>query len=299
MLGDLDNARDIARHSERLLGQADAAGHWPTRVDDLVAASKLEVTSEESPFSLAVLKRAPKYLQKAVRLIGSGRVHAILDRRERTIHIDPEIDTSGRKKFLRLHEVGHDILPWQSALAYADNESTLSPSAKAVFEREANQAAAELFFQGKRFRKLAAEYETGIGAVGALKKRTGASLRATLRRYAEDHPGAACGIYLAASPCGTEPLAYRRYEVCQSTSWTRRFGRTWPRVLDAAGFPFIATIVDPAVGQDDGLTWPDIDSEPVPVQAEAIRTRWGIALLLWVPRREVLRRRRRLVVGVA
>lgn len=299
MLEDLDNARDIARLSEQLLEKADAAGHWPTRVDDLVTASKLEVSTEESPFSLAVLKRAPRYLQKAVQLIGSGRVHAILDRRERTIHIDPEIDTSGRKKFLRLHEVGHDILPWQSALAYADNESTLSPSTKTIFEREANQAAAELLFQGRRFGRIAAEYETGMGAVGALKKKSGASLRATLRRYAEDHAGTACGIYLAPSPCRTEPLAYRRYEVSQSTAWTRRFGRSWPRVLDTAGFPFIGTIADPAIGQDDGLTWPDLDSEPVPLRAEATWTRFGVALLLWVPRREILRRKRRLVVAAA
>jgi hypothetical protein len=185
----------------------------------------------------------------------------------------------------------------QSALAYADNELTLSTSAKAIFECEANQAGAELLFQGRRFGKIAAEYETGMGAVGALRKRTGASLRATLRRYAEDHAGAVCGIYLAPSPCGTEPLAYRRFEVSQSAAWTSRFGRSWPRVLDAAGFPFIATIADPVTGQDGRLTWPDLDCEPVSLKAEATWTRFGVLLLLWVPRREILRRRRRLVVA--
>jgi hypothetical protein len=297
MLGDLQSGKEIARESERLLNSADAAGRWPTRVADIVAASKLEISEEESPFSISVLKRAPKHLANAVAALGSGRIRAILDRKERVVYVDPTIENVGRRSFLELHEVGHDILPWQTGTAYAENDLTLSPATKALFEREANQTAAELLFQGRRFAAMANEYETGLAAVEELKERTGASLRATLRRYAEGHRGAACGIYLAPSPCRTEPIAYRRREVAQSAEWTRRFGCSWPHVLDTATFPFIATIADPDIGRDEVLTWPDLDSEPVPLNAEAIWTRFGIALLLWVPRREILRRKRRLVVA--
>jgi hypothetical protein len=297
MLDDLNSGKDIARLSEELLARADAAGRWPTPIDDLVAASKLKVAEEETPFSISVLKRAPKHLKKALAAIGSGRIRAILDRRERTVHVDPGIDNAGRRAFLQLHEVGHDLLPWQAELAYADNDSTLSPSTNRLFEREANQTAAELLFQGARFAAMASEYETGLGAVADLKKRTGASLRATLRRYAEGHAGAVCAIYLMPSPCRAAPTAYRRREVSQSAAWSRRFGSAWPYVLDEAAFPFITAIADPAIGQDGGLTWPDLDSEPIPMKAEAIKTSFGVALLVWVPRREVFRRKRRLVVA--
>jgi hypothetical protein len=298
MLGDLQSGREIARESERLLNSADAAGRWPTRVADIVAASKLEVSEEESPFSISVLKRAPKHLARAVAALGSGRIRAILDRKERAVYVDPTIENAGRRSFLELHEVGHDILPWQSGTAYAENDLTLSQATKVLFEREANQAAAELLFQGLRFAAMANEYETGMAAVEELKRRTGASLRATHRRYAEGHSGAVCGIYLAPSPCRTEPTtAYRRREISQSPEWTKRFGSSWPHVLDAGVFPFITAIADPELGRSEVLSWPDLDSEPIPLNAEAIRTRFGIALLLWVPRREILRRRRRLVIA--
>jgi hypothetical protein len=39
MLGDLDSGDDIAEAAEDLLGRADAAGRWPTPVDDIVAAA--------------------------------------------------------------------------------------------------------------------------------------------------------------------------------------------------------------------------------------------------------------------
>jgi hypothetical protein len=195
MLEDLDSGAQIARLSEKLLRRADAAGRWPTPVEDIVAASELEET-QTSPFSIATLKRAPKHLRRAVELIDSHKIRAILDRRERTVHLDPSIEHHGRRAFLKLHEVSHDLLPWQRALAYADDDVTLSPSYHRLSEREANQCAAELLFQGERFRAMAAEYAIGIGAVSELATTVGSSMRATLRRYAETHRAPVCGIVL-------------------------------------------------------------------------------------------------------
>jgi hypothetical protein len=291
MADQLDSHGEIARLSEELLRRADAVDQWPTPVADIVEASKLE-ESDESPLAIATLKRAPQHLRRAVKLINSRRIRAILDRRERTVHLDPSIEHEGRRSFLKLHEVGHDLLPWQAELGYADDDLTLSWAANLRFEREANQCAAELFFQGARFQAMAAEYAIGFGAVSALAEEVGASVRATLRRYAETHRSAVCGIVLEKSPRKTDPLTYRRYEVSGSPAWEERFGHVWPKLLDATAFPFLAAIHEPSVGQDPELSWPDIASQPVKIKVETHQSRFGILLLLWVPRREILKRRR-------
>jgi len=58
----------------------------------------------------------------------------MLDRRERAVYVHPEIQLAGRVNFQTLHEVAHDILPWQSALAYADDDLRLSWSTRIKFE---------------------------------------------------------------------------------------------------------------------------------------------------------------------
>lgn len=298
MLDDLASGRDIARLSEELLNRADAAGRWPTPVDDIVEAAELE-QPVDSVFSLAFLTSAPKHLRKAVALLDSHKVRAVLDRRERSVHIDPSIEHSGRRAFLRLHEVSHDLFPWQSELAYADDDSTLSPRTRRLFEREANQGAAELLFQGRRFRQIAGDYRIGMAAVGELAGHVDASVRATLRRYAESHSAPVCGIVLEPSALRSEPLAFRRHEVTQSRAWTERFANTWPRVLDEASFPFLRAIDEPQLGgPDGGLSWSDLDCQAVPIRAEALSNRFGVLVLLWVPRRERLKRKR-VLAGVA
>lgn len=296
---ELESRKEIRRHTERLLQKADAAGSWPTPVDNIVEASKIHVNEDESPFSESAFRKAPKYLKKAIAAIKSSRVHAILDRQQKVVHLDPGIEHPARKNFLKLHEVVHEILPWQDELAFADDLGVLSRPTYDLFEREANHGAADLYFQGDRFAKMASEYKTGIAAVAELSNKVGSSLRATLRQYAECHRGAVCAIYLAPSPCQSEPLAYRRFEVSQSAAWTERFGSTWPQRLGVEAFPFLACINDPALSPSGALTWPDLNSEPIDIRAEAHPTSFGVALLIWVPRREIGRRKLRLEVARA
>ena len=51
---------------------------------------------------------------------------------EREIHLDPSIDHPGQIAFKTLHEVTHDILPWQRELGYADDDATLSPATRSA-----------------------------------------------------------------------------------------------------------------------------------------------------------------------
>ena len=148
------------------------------------------------------------------------------------MHVDPSIDNKARRHFVALHEVTHDLLPWQRELGYVDDDMTLSDNVRRTFEREANQGAAEMFFQGARFAKMAADYEIGMGAVSACIEKTGASLRATMRRYAETHRHAVCAIALPSSPCQLDAAGLPRLEVSPSAAWAQRFGRRWPQLLD-------------------------------------------------------------------
>lgn len=293
MLDDLDSAPEIARLTERLLRRADAAGRWPTPVEGIVRASELS-EPEESPLSSSVLAQAPQHLRQAIQRLGPGKIRALLDRRERTVYLDPEVEHQGRRSFLRLHEVTHDLLPWQQELAYADDDVTLAPTTRRLFEREANQGAAELLFQGQRFADMAAEFRVDLGSVGQLANDVGASLRATLRRFAETHRQPVCGLVFDPSPIGVNPRRYRRKEVCQSPSWTARFGSVWPPVLSVDVFPFMSvTAQTPASTIGPLLTsWPDVNSEPVEIRAACHRNQFEVLVLLWVPGSARFKRKR-------
>ncbi|MDQ2983077.1 MAG: hypothetical protein M3R70_03990 [Actinomycetota bacterium] len=206
MLTDLASGNRIAREVERLLAEADARGRLPTPVEDIVAAAGLQRGGDEV-FDEATLARAPSELRAAIKGL-AGKVRAMLDRREREVYVHPEIQLAGRVNFQTLHEVAHDILPWQSALAYADDDLRLSWSTRISFEQEANQTAAELLFQRGLFTRMAADYAIGFAGVIELSEQIGASIHAAARRYAETHRAAVCALVLDSKPVREEPLAY-------------------------------------------------------------------------------------------
>ena len=158
MLRDVDSAKEIVVASRRLLKAANVDDRLPTPVEGIVSAAGL-VPSDELPFDESVLRRAPAELAAKVRQLGlRHKIHAMLDRRERKVYINPDIQHDARRRFRALHEVGHDILPSQRDRAYADNQFTVSWLTRVRDERDANQAGAELLFQLDLFRMIAAEY---------------------------------------------------------------------------------------------------------------------------------------------
>jgi IrrE N-terminal-like domain len=183
MLCDLASGSRIVQEVERVLEEADVRGELPTPVDAIVAAAGLQRGSDDI-FDEKTLARAPKELCDAVKGL-TGKVRAMLDRREREVYVHAQIQIEGRRNFQTLHEVGHDVLPWQSALAFADDEFRLSWSTRIKFEQEANQAAAEFLFQRDLFTQMAADYAIGFAGVIELCDKIGASIHAGTRRYAE------------------------------------------------------------------------------------------------------------------
>ena len=297
MLTDLASGNRIAREVERLLADADARERLPTPVEDIVAAAGLRRGGDEV-FDDATLARAPSELRAAIKGL-AGKVRAMLDRREREVYVHPEIQLVGRVNFQTLHEVGHDILPWQSALAYADDDFRLSWSTRISFEQEANQAAAELLFQRGLFTRMAADYAIGFAGVIELSEQIGASIHAATRRYAETHRAAVCALVLDPKPVRDEPLAYRRREAVHSPAWAERFmsPTRWPPILGREEYGFLALagralIVSPVAGS---WTYPDLTGREVTLQFELFSNSYRTFALIWVPQREWLKKRRVIV----
>lgn len=91
-----------------------------------------------------------------------------------------------RKRFGIFHEIGHFILAEHWDL-FTDTDATLSWFNKVRMEREANEIAAELLFQGSRFTEESLNAATSIRTVLEVAPLYGASYESALRRYTERH----------------------------------------------------------------------------------------------------------------
>lgn len=283
---------------ERVLRAAEVRGQLPTPVEDIVAAAGLHRGSDDI-FDESVLARAPRELRNVVRGL-SGKVRAMLDRREREVYVHPEIQIESRRSFQTLHEVGHDILPWQAELAYADDDQRLSWATKIRFEQEANQAAAEFMFQRDLFTTMAAEYGIGFAAIVELSEQIGASIHSATRRYAETHRAPVCALVFDQKPVSKEPLVYRRREAMHSPAWGEQFAppNVWPTSLREDAYPFVGDIrrarfLSPVSGE---WSQANLAGESVTLNYELFSNSYSTFALIWMPQREWLKRRRRLIV---
>jgi hypothetical protein len=291
------NHCEIAAHTERLLRSAGAIGRFPTPVDDILAAAKLAEPTE-SLLSESLIKQAPAHIRdKLARIV--GRVRGLVDRRALEVHLSPDISVEGRRRFVRLHEVVHHLLPWQVELGYVDDDRTLSPAAEEQFELEASDGAAELLFQGQGFARDAADLEIGLPAVVAGRDRYGSSLRAALWRYPRAHRAAVMSVVLDVSPLTQSPLRYRRHELNMSPAFARRFGGSiWPGTLSMERYPFVAVAAAAAASGivvSEECTLVDDAGEVATLRVDALHTGYDLLVLAWIPIKERTRRRVRLV----
>ncbi len=181
--------KDIRKRADLLLRKADALGTFPTPIPKIVEAAGLELSREAILDKVFIgdfyrnlpnaLKLAPDKIKKA-----AAKLMGLLDRHDRTIHIDKELYPA-KQSFLTLHEVGHDFLPWQSKTfsLLEDSETELDPDTRDSFEREANCFASDVMFQNDAFTKEVADHSFTIWTPVKIGKNYGASVYAALRRY--------------------------------------------------------------------------------------------------------------------
>lgn len=298
-MGEIRHDRRLHEAAESLLHEASVCDLLPTPVPRLLEAAGLT----EPGLSLLddeCIDQAPPYLAEKIHAL-QGKVQAVLDRQEREVHVRPDIAANGGGAFKRLHEVGHDILPWQRDLAFADDGYTLAPDVRVQFELEASQVAAELMFQRTLLERAAADHRISAATVLLLSDQFGASIHATFRRFVETHRKSVAGAVLIRTPVSAPPaVCFQRQEAFCSQGWASRFDtpRAWPFRLE--GSPYVTlshAVAGFAAAVEAGsdrpfrasIDWPDRNGELRRVKVEVFSNSYSIFLLLWPVRRRPAR----------
>jgi hypothetical protein len=219
--------RAIEKRAGQLLDRASGWNVFPTPVDDLVAAAKLRV----APSSMFDASRLLSFLrdrtEEAAHRIKSAlsKVLGLYDAHDQVIHIDDTVQRS-RQNFLKLHETGHHEIPSHRGAfgLFQDCEKTLAPEVADLFEREANNFARFVLFQGDTFQKFAKDSVIGIRTPVDLSKKFGASVYAATREYVRTNPKS-CLVFIlepvVATPGGSACAVVRRVEA--STLFRKMF----------------------------------------------------------------------------
>jgi Zn-dependent peptidase ImmA (M78 family) len=162
---------------ETLLVEAGAAGDLPTSEIKLLSFLGLEQMSFDFMHELSFLDTPQK---------PPGELRAALHLGEKVVATQTGLGDK-RTRFSIFHEIGHCVLPDHREKLFVDTDLTLSWWTKARLEREANQFAADLLFQGKHFTERTLSSDISLKAVIDIAPEYGASYEAAFRRYTEEH----------------------------------------------------------------------------------------------------------------
>jgi hypothetical protein len=186
MLTKPDAAVDVSGIADRVLQRAGAVGILPTPIDQLIAAERLGMSVDAEPLVQGFLARLTGQAKDTF-ISGLQKLRGIADLRERAIYVASDVKPA-RVIWAKSHELGHQVLPWHTVdVGYTDDDRSLSADAQELFDQEANLFASEVIFQGRRFQRLARDYQPSLDAVFTLADQHGASRQATLWRFVEDH----------------------------------------------------------------------------------------------------------------
>jgi hypothetical protein len=226
---DPDQLRAVQLVARRALDRASGWGVFPTPIGTILDAANIKV----APANAFDPRRIMEYLvgkaERTAEVIKSAiaKVLGICDADDGLIHVDHTVRES-KQNFLKLHEAGHLELPTHRKIyrIFQDCEKTLEPDVAHLFEREANNFARFVLFQGDGYRAMAADHALAIKTPMKLASKFGASVYASCREFARTNHRA-CAIYVL------EPISHsmaaglsaevRRIEV--SPSFELRFGR--------------------------------------------------------------------------
>lgn len=224
---DLSSKKDIENISFDILKSSKSLDVFPTPIDKILQYSELIVAEGIDLKSLE--KKYKIFFFSEIFKTGVSKIRGFLDRSEKLIYLDLEQNIN-RQSFVKLHETGHHVLPWQKAtLEFIDDDDTLNLDVIEQFEAEANYFASLTLFQNDRFLNEVKKYELGLPAVMQISKHFGASGHATFRRYVECSTRRCALLVLEnLSPKGQVVKADKRNEF-YSDAFLKEFGHiNWP-----------------------------------------------------------------------
>jgi len=222
----------IRKQADRILREGSAYGRFPTPIDDIVAAAKLQIEREASldvGYLTRMYRSVTGTIKKAVE-----KVWGLFHSGDRMIYLDRSVIET-KQRFVSLHETGHGFLPWQKDLysLMEDGESELDPDMEEDFEREANVFASEVLFQLDGFQEEARSCEFTIGTPIKLAKRYGASNYAAIRRFVSKSQYC-CGVFVLEPPVYEvgRGHTYRLRRFVPSPAFVKKYGDLkWPDVF--------------------------------------------------------------------
>lgn len=228
-------AKDIDNIVLEALSKSNALGTFPTPVDNILKYADLRVSAGFDLSNSNIFTKSLPFLKK-----GIAKIRGVLDRQEKLVYLDlTQLEV--KKRFVKLHETGHELCSWQGKLHnFLDDDETLDPDTKELFEAEANYFASASLFQLGIFSDKIAELPLEITSAIQLSKTFGSSVHAALRRYVEKSKKRCALLVLNKEKTidlGRPKLTIRNY--FQSKSFTAEWGDVnWGSELDIEN-PFV------------------------------------------------------------
>jgi Zn-dependent peptidase ImmA (M78 family) len=226
---DAQSIKDIDKIVYDVLKNSKSLGVFPTPIDKIVSYSELICRSD-----IDITKIESSYLSKASDALfrAMSKVRGLLNRNTKEIYLDLS-QLGSRQSFVKLHEVGHEIIPWQKKIhEFLDDDDTLDCETKEQFEAEANYFASGALFQLDRFIDEMKKLQLGLPSAMQLAKLFGSSTHAALRRYVECSRERCALIVLEKEPVSSTVIKYPIRNYFQSEKFTREFGEIkWPNEL--------------------------------------------------------------------
>ena len=154
-------------------------------------------------------------------LENGNKIQAMLNTRDKQITFRSGLPTQ-KRNWGSLHEVGHEFLPWHREILYYCPLLWLPTSIQDEIEAEADTFAAECFFFGDQFDKIAQGGDFGFSTAIDLAEYFGTSKHATFIHYVER----------SLTPCCLLVWKPNEYRIKEST------GTTLQQYVKSDGFKF-------------------------------------------------------------
>ena len=160
----IQSIKDIEKISLEILKDSKSLDVFPTPIDRIVSYVDLKVSSniDISQIHEGYKSKYPDALLRAL-----SKVRGLLDRKEKKVYLDlTQLDS--RKNFVKLHEVGHDVLPWQQRCfdVLDDDDESLKLDTREEFEAEASKIFNILSFFSKNLETVSFEERDTAEAAG-------------------------------------------------------------------------------------------------------------------------------------